>query len=61
MESNSLSAKEKNQLSRKKVSHNMPWIPGGTFTMDSDLYYPEEGPGYKVAVETICCRANNAR
>jgi len=30
---------------------NMVWIPGGTFLMGSDHFYPEERPAYRVAVD----------
>ncbi len=29
----------------------MAWIPGGTFTMGSDGFYPEERPAHRVAVD----------
>lgn len=29
----------------------MVWIPGGEFTMGSDLHYPEEAPAHRVAVD----------
>ena len=29
----------------------MAWIPGGTFRMGSDEFYPEEAPVREVAVE----------
>jgi formylglycine-generating enzyme required for sulfatase activity len=29
----------------------MAWIPGGTFRMGSDNFYPEERPGHRVAVD----------
>lgn len=30
---------------------DMVWIPGGTFTMGSDDFYPEESPAHKVTVD----------
>jgi hypothetical protein len=30
---------------------NMVWIPGGTFRMGSDRYYPEEAPVHRVSVD----------
>ena len=30
---------------------NMVWIPGGTFLMGSDDFYPEERPTHRVAVD----------
>ena len=30
---------------------NMVWIPGGTFRMGSEGFYPEEGPVHKVSNE----------
>ena len=30
---------------------NMAWIPGGTFRMGSEDYYPEEGPVHQVTVD----------
>src|SRR5947209_7581656 len=29
---------------------DMAWIPGGTFSMDSDEFYPEEGPAHRASV-----------
>ena len=29
----------------------MVWVPGGTFLMGSNAYYPEEGPAHSVAVD----------
>ena len=29
----------------------MVWIPGGTFVMGSDKYYPEEAPAHEVTVD----------
>lgn len=40
--------------SNHKTSNPFPgmvWIPGGTFTMGSDLHYPEEAPTHKVTVD----------
>ena len=31
--------------------HDMVWIPGGTFRMGSENFYPEEGPVHDVAVD----------
>jgi sulfatase modifying factor 1 len=32
------------------LTDDMRWIPGGTFRMGSDRFYPEEGPAHEVAV-----------
>ena len=32
-------------------TEHMAWIPGGTFLMGSDQYYPEERPAHRVAVD----------
>lgn len=32
------------------LADDMRWIPGGTFRMGSDRFYPEEGPAHEVAV-----------
>lgn len=32
---------------------NMSWIPGGTFLMGSDRFYPEEAPAHIVAVSSF--------
>jgi formylglycine-generating enzyme required for sulfatase activity len=29
----------------------MVWVPGGSFTMGSDAFYPEEGPAHRVTVD----------
>jgi formylglycine-generating enzyme required for sulfatase activity len=35
---------------KKSPYPNMVWIPGGTFTMGSNEFYPEEGPPHRVTV-----------
>ncbi|MEB3322558.1 MAG: formylglycine-generating enzyme family protein [Synechococcaceae cyanobacterium] len=32
-------------------ARDMVWIPGGVFTMGSDVHYPEEAPAHRVRVE----------
>jgi len=32
-------------------THDMVWIPGGTFRMGSDQHYPEEAPAHRVSVD----------
>lgn len=42
----------------------MAWIPGGTFLMGSDQYYPEEGPAHPVTVSGFwidCYTVTNAQ
>lgn len=34
-----------------RATDSMIWIPGGTFTMGSDLHYPEEAPAHRVYVD----------
>jgi formylglycine-generating enzyme len=36
---------------RGESSHGMVHIPGGTFRMGSDRYYPEEAPAHRVTVD----------
>lgn len=38
-------------MSRKPPAKDMVWIPGGTFTMGSNDYYPEEAPAHPVTVD----------
>ena len=38
-------------MSRKPPAKDMVWIPGGTFTMGSNDYYPEEAPAHPVRVD----------
>jgi formylglycine-generating enzyme required for sulfatase activity len=33
------------------VTFEVVWIPGGTFTMGSDVHYPEESPAHPVTVD----------
>jgi sulfatase modifying factor 1 len=44
-----------NQVSQRSTQTQAPpdmlWIPGGTFLMGSDDFYPEEGPVHEVAVD----------
>jgi len=35
------------------VTESMVWIPGGTFRMGADDWYPEEGPAHSVAVDGL--------
>jgi len=38
-------------MSRKPPARDMVWIPGGTFTMGSNDFYPEEAPAHPVTVD----------
>lgn len=38
-------------LSPSPPSPHMVWIPGGTFRMGSDGFYPEERPAHRVTVD----------
>lgn len=49
MENNSFAIEE--SKSHNKSFFGMSWIPTGTFTMGSDIHYPEEGPSHKVSVD----------
>lgn len=41
-----------NTVSRARTApKNMAWIPGGTFWMGSDEFYPEERPAHQVSVD----------
>ncbi|HEX5808172.1 MAG TPA: SUMF1/EgtB/PvdO family nonheme iron enzyme [Anaerolineales bacterium] len=40
-----------NRMDRTSLLHGMIWIPGGTFQMGSDDFYPEERPVHRVAVD----------
>src|SRR5215208_5290607 len=40
-----------NPADRARLFHNMVWVPGGTFQMGSDDFYPEERPVHRVAVD----------
>jgi formylglycine-generating enzyme len=40
-----------NPADRTSLLHNMIWVPGGTFQMGSDDFYPEERPVHRVAVD----------
>ncbi len=39
-----------NKSLRKPAPDGMVRIPGGTFTMGSDVHYPEEAPAHRVTV-----------
>jgi sulfatase modifying factor 1 len=39
------------EISHTQAPPDMQWIPGGTFRMGSDDFYPEEGPVHEVAVD----------
>ena len=39
------------ELTQTQAPPDMLWIPGGTFLMGSDDFYPEEGPVHEVAVD----------
>jgi sulfatase modifying factor 1 len=39
------------QATGAAASHDMVWIPGGSFRMGSNDHYPEEAPAHRVAVE----------
>mgnify|MGYP003580667859 FL=1 len=45
-----LGAKEYNKERKDPNQENMAFIPGGTFIMGSDKFYPEEKPPHKVTV-----------
>ena len=38
-------------MSKKPPAADMVWIPGGTFTMGSNDFYPEEAPAHAVTVD----------
>ena len=38
-------------MSKKPPARDMVWIPGGTFMMGSNDYYPEEAPAHAVTVD----------
>ena len=38
-------------ITRFNALPNMPWIPGGTFRMGSEEFYPEERPVHEVTVD----------
>ncbi|HKR21399.1 MAG TPA: SUMF1/EgtB/PvdO family nonheme iron enzyme, partial [Pyrinomonadaceae bacterium] len=38
-------------MSRKPPAKDMVWIPGGTFMMGSNDYYPEEAPAHEATVD----------
>ena len=37
-------------MTRGKLLKDMVWVPGGTFLMGSDDFYPEEGPVHRASV-----------
>ena len=37
-------------MAQNKLLKDMVWVPGGTFLMGSDDFYPEEGPVHRVSV-----------
>ncbi|MFI5066908.1 MAG: SUMF1/EgtB/PvdO family nonheme iron enzyme, partial [Streptosporangiales bacterium] len=37
-------------MSEISPSGKMVWVPGGTFRMGGDDFYPEEGPAHEVGV-----------
>jgi formylglycine-generating enzyme required for sulfatase activity/uncharacterized membrane protein YkvA (DUF1232 family) len=39
------------EIAQTHAPADMVWIPGGTFLMGSDDFYPEEGPVHEVAVD----------
>ena len=39
------------EISQTQAPPDMLWIPGGTFLMGSEDFYPEEGPVHEVAVD----------
>ncbi len=39
------------ELSQTRAPKDMLWIPGGTFRMGSEDFYPEEGPVHDVCIE----------
>ena len=40
-----------NPTDRTSTFHDMVWVPGGTFQMGSNDFYPEERPVHRVAVD----------
>jgi formylglycine-generating enzyme len=40
-----------NATDRISTPHDMVWVPGGTFQMGSEDFYPEERPVHRVAVD----------
>ncbi|HEY8402210.1 MAG TPA: formylglycine-generating enzyme family protein [Cytophagaceae bacterium] len=50
MNTNSLLETSGKDINNPSSFPDMVWVPGGTFTMGSDLHYPEEGPAHKVNV-----------
>lgn len=51
MENHSLSDVSEKTAKQTVPFPNMVWIPGNTFTMGSDHYYPEEAPAHQVTVD----------
>ncbi len=37
-------------MAQDKLLKDMVWVPGDTFLMGSDDFYPEEGPVHRVSV-----------
>jgi formylglycine-generating enzyme len=42
---------ESQAITQFKALPNMPWVPGGTFRMGSEDFYPEERPVHEVTVD----------
>ena len=40
-----------NPMDRSSTLNDMAWVPGGTFQMGSDNFYPEERPVHRVTVD----------
>ncbi|WP_443112576.1 formylglycine-generating enzyme family protein [Devosia sp. ZB163] len=47
----SAAAKERVRSKGAPPTESLVWIPGGTFTMGSDVHYPEEAPAHRVTVD----------
>jgi formylglycine-generating enzyme required for sulfatase activity len=39
------------EITQTQAPADMVWIPGGTFLMGPDSFYPEGGPVHEVAVD----------
>jgi len=44
---------EPEETTQTQVTSGMVWIPGGTFRMGSENFYPEEGPVHEVNVDAF--------
>src|ERR1700749_677560 len=46
-----MSSMASQEIPQTQAPPDMLWIPGGSFLMGSDDFYPEEGPVHEVAVD----------